>query len=91
MLTLVTTILLCTADPAKPASKPPLLPHYPFLIMYGVRPARYTIEELTAQSAAAIRNCTSAHQSPIVWSCAEGRYIHNPEFVSYKHGKFQEV
>ena len=85
------TTLLSTADPAKPASKPPLLPHYTFLIMYGVRPARYTIQELTAQSAAAIRNCAPAHQSPIIWSCAEGRYIHNPEFVSYKHGKFQEV
>ena len=60
--------------------------------MYGVRPARYTIEELVAQSRNAIRNVESVAQpNPIVWSPVEGRYVVNPEFAQWKNGKFQEV
>lgn len=60
--------------------------------MYGVRPARYTIEELVAQSNNAIRNVKNVTQpNPIVWCSTQGRYIHNPEFAQWKNGKFQEV
>lgn len=60
--------------------------------MYGVRPARYTIEELIAQSRNAIRNVESVTQpQPIVWCTVQGRYIVNPEFAQWKNGKFQEV
>ena len=59
--------------------------------MYGVRPSRYTIEELTAQAARSIQNLPSAAPNPIVWDHIQGRYILNPEYVQFKHGKFQEV
>jgi hypothetical protein len=57
--------------------------------MYGIRPARYTIEELTAQAANAIRNVPSSIPNQIVWK--DGRWQANPEYVQFIHGRFQEV
>ena len=59
--------------------------------MYGVRPARYTIEELTAQAANAIRNLPDAAPNPFIWSPEVRRYVTNPEFVTFKNGQFQQV
>lgn len=61
--------------------------------MYGVRPARYTLDELFAQSrevlAKASPNTPQTEPLPIVWDCTQGRWINNPEFATFKHGKFQ--
>ena len=61
--------------------------------MYGVRPARLTLDELFAESrellAKTAHNAPQTEPLPIVWSCAEGRWINNPEYATFKHGKFQ--
>jgi len=57
--------------------------------MYGIAPARYTIEELTAQAANAIRNLPKADPQQYTWK--EGRWQLNPEYVKFIHGRFQEV
>jgi hypothetical protein len=59
--------------------------------MYGVRPARYTIEEITAQAANAIKDLPKADPAPFVWSPEVRRYVINSEYVQFKNGKFQEV
>jgi hypothetical protein len=59
--------------------------------MYGVRPARYTIEELVAQSRAAIANVPEAAPNPFVWSCTLRRYVVNEKYIQHKNGKFQVV
>ncbi len=61
-------------------------------LMYGVRPARYSLDQIVAECANAIRDCKSNSPTPkIVWSCAEGRWVINPEALQVKHGKLQEV
>ena len=62
-----------------------------FLIMYGVRPARFTIEELVAQSRAAIADVPEAAPNPFVWSAALRRYVVNESYIQHKNGKFQVV
>jgi hypothetical protein len=60
--------------------------------MYGVRPARYSLDQIIAECANAIRDCKSNSPTPkIVWSCAEGRWVINPEALQLKNGKLQEV
>jgi hypothetical protein len=60
--------------------------------MYGIRPSRYTLDEIVAECANAIRNVeTNTNPQKIVWSCAEGRYVFNPDYVTVKHGRLQEV
>jgi len=60
--------------------------------MYGVRPARYSLDQIVAECANAIRDVESnAQPQHIVWSCAEGRWVINPEVLQVKHGKLQEV
>lgn len=60
--------------------------------MYAVRPARYTLDELIAQSREVLARATptSVEPAPFVWSSCEGRWINNPEFATFKHGKFQK-
>lgn len=60
--------------------------------MYGVRPARLTLDQLVAESREILRRATptTTEPAPFVWSCAEGRWINNPEFATFKHGKFQK-
>ena len=60
--------------------------------MYGVRPARLTLDELVAESREILRRATpnTTEPAPFVWSCAEGRWVNNPEFATFKHGKFQK-
>lgn len=61
-------------------------------LMYGVRPARYSLDQIVAECANAIRDCKSTAPTPkIVWSCAEGRWVINPEALQLKNGKLQEV
>ena len=61
--------------------------------MFGVRPARLTLDELFAESREVLakidKNTASTAPTPIVWSCQEGRWVNNPEFATFKHGKFQ--
>jgi len=62
--------------------------------MYGVRPARLTLDELFAESrellAKVSHKTPQPEPLPIVWSCVEGRWVNNPEFAAFKHGKFQK-
>lgn len=61
--------------------------------MYGVRPARLTLDELVAESREVLakldKNTPASEPTPFLWSCAEGRWVNNPEFATFKHGKFQ--
>ena len=59
--------------------------------MYGVRPCRYTIEELVAQSRAAIQDLPSPAPSPFVWSPTLRRHVINEKYIQHKNGKFQVV
>lgn len=60
--------------------------------MYGIRPARYTLDQIVAECANAIRDTkTNAEPQHIVWSCAEGRWVINPERLQVKYNKLQEV
>lgn len=59
--------------------------------MYGIAPARYTLDQIVAETANAIRDIPQAAPNKIVWSCAEGRYVFNPDFLKFQHGKLQEV
>lgn len=62
--------------------------------MYGVRPARYTLDELFAESRELLAKASHKHPAPeplpIVWDCTQGRWVNNPEFAEFKHGKFQK-
>jgi hypothetical protein len=60
--------------------------------MYGIRPARFTLDQIVSECANAIRELPS-QQPPakIIWSCAEGRYVFNPESLKFQNGKLQEV
>lgn len=60
--------------------------------MYAVRPARYTLEELISESREVLARATpaSVEPAPFVWCSIEGRWINNPEFATFKHGKFQK-
>ena len=59
--------------------------------MYGIAPARYTLDQIVAECANAIRDIPAAAPNKIVWSPAEGRYVFNPEFLKFQNGKLQEV
>ena len=60
--------------------------------MYGIRPARYTLDQIVAECANAIRDTkTNTEPQHIVWSCAEGRWVINPERLQVKYNKLQEV
>jgi len=60
--------------------------------MYGIAPARYTLDQIVAECANAIRDVKTTQQPQhIVWSCAEGRWVINPERLQVKYNKLQEV
>lgn len=58
--------------------------------MYGVRPARFTIEELVATAREGIKKLPDPEPHPFVWSPEVRRYVVNPEYATFKHGKFQK-
>jgi len=61
--------------------------------MYGVRPARLTLDELVAESRELLakldKNTPATEPTPFLWSCAEGRWVNNPDHAKFIHGKFQ--